>query len=122
MIQSNPCDCSGAFIHVKRTITITRAKVDTIARKAYERNQQVILKNYVSFTDYIFETNNTQADNAKDLYIPMPMYNLIEYNSNYAKTSARLWQYDEDDPNDNIADSEEPPLLVTLRMLKQSCH
>ena len=50
-----------------------------------------MLKNYASVTDYIFKTNNTQVDIAKDLYIPMPMYNLIEYNSNYAKTSARLW-------------------------------
>ena len=36
----------------------------------------------------------------------MPMYNLIEYNNNYSKTSRRLWQYYRDEPNDNIADSE----------------
>ena len=36
----------------------------------------------------------------------MPMYNLIEYSDNYSKTSASLWQYYKDDPNDNIANSE----------------
>ena len=36
----------------------------------------------------------------------MPMYNLIEYSDNYSKTSASLWQYYQDDPNDNIANSE----------------
>ena len=36
----------------------------------------------------------------------MPMYNLVEYNDNYSKTSRSLWQYYKDDPNDNIADSE----------------
>ena len=36
----------------------------------------------------------------------MPMYNLTEYSSNYAKTSGSLWQYYKDDLNDNIADSE----------------
>ena len=36
----------------------------------------------------------------------MPMYNLTEYSSNYAKTSGSLWQYYKDGLNDNIADSE----------------
>ena len=36
----------------------------------------------------------------------MPMYNLIEYSDNYAKTSGSLWQYYRDEPNDNLADSE----------------
>ena len=36
----------------------------------------------------------------------MPMYNLIEYSDNYAKTSGSLWQYYKDDPNDDIVRSE----------------
>ena len=36
----------------------------------------------------------------------MPMYNLLEYNGNYAKTSASLSQYCTDDPDDNITDSK----------------
>ena len=36
----------------------------------------------------------------------MPMCNLIEYSDNYAKTSASLWQYFRDEPDDNIEDSE----------------
>ena len=32
----------------------------------------------------------------------MPMYNLIEYSNNYAKTSGRLWQYYRAEPNDNL--------------------
>ena len=46
--------------------------------------------------------NNTQIDNAKDIDIEMPMYNLIEYSDNYAKTSGSL----RDKPNGNLADSE----------------
>ena len=34
------------------------------------------------------------------------MYNLIEYNDNYSKTSASLWKYYKDEPNHNLADSE----------------
>ena len=36
----------------------------------------------------------------------MPMYNLIEYSNNYAKTSGSLWQYYRDDPKNNIVQSE----------------
>ena len=36
----------------------------------------------------------------------MPMYNLIEYSDNYAKTSGSLWQYYRDEPNVNLANSE----------------
>ena len=43
-------------------------------------------------------------DNAQDLDIVMPMYNLIEYTNNHSKTSGSLWQYYKDVPNDNIAD------------------
>ena len=35
----------------------------------------------------------------------MPMYNLIEYGDNYAKTSGSLWQYYRDESNDNLVDS-----------------
>ena len=36
----------------------------------------------------------------------MPMYNLIEYNDNYPKTSGSLWQYYKDVPNGNLTNSE----------------
>ena len=49
---------------------------------------------------------NTDIDNAHDIDIVMPMYNLIEYSDNYSKTSGRLWQYYKVDPNDNLTDSE----------------
>ena len=45
-------------------------------------------------------------NNAKDIDIVMPMYNLIEYSDNYAKTTGSLWQYFRDKPDDNLADSE----------------
>ena len=54
----------------------------------------------------ITEINNLQTDNGGGLAILMPMYNLIEYNDNYAKTSPSLWQYYSDEPNNNITDSE----------------
>ena len=70
------------------------------------RDKGVAFKNFAPFTNCISEINNTQVDNAKDIDIVMPVYNLIEYSDNYAKTSGSLWQYYRDEPNDNLADSE----------------
>ena len=75
---------------------------------ANNTNKKVIFKNCAPFTDCISKINNTQVDNAKDIDIVMPMYNLIEYSDNYSKTSGSLWQYCKDIPavnnNGNIVD------------------
>ena len=85
MLKSSLCDYSDAYILVKGTITIDGAGADAAARQADERNKGVSFKNCASFTNCISEINNTQIDNAKDIDIVMPMYNLIEYSDNYAK-------------------------------------
>ena len=106
MLKSSLCDYSDTYILVKRTITIAEARNDAAARQADEKDKGVIFKTCAPFTNYISEINNTQVDNAKDIDIVMPMYNLIEYSENYAKTSGSLWQYYRDEPNNNLANSE----------------
>ena len=106
MLKSSLCDYSDAYILVKGTITINGAAADAAARQADERDKGVAFKNCASFTNCISEINNTQVDNAKDIDIVMPMYNLIEYSDNYAKTTGSLWQYFRDEPDDNKEDSE----------------
>ena len=56
------------------------------------RRKKIRDENCALFTNCISEINNTQIDNAKDIDIVMPMYNLIEYSDNYSKTSGNLWQ------------------------------
>ena len=73
--------------------------------KQMKKIKKVILKNCAPFINSIREINNTKIDNAKDLIVLMPMYNLIEYSNNYSKTSGSLWQYYRDKPNNNLADS-----------------
>ena len=106
MLKSSLCDCSDANILVKGKITITGAGADAAAKQADERDKGVAFKNCASFTNCLSEINNTPIDNAKDIDIVMPMYNLIEYSDNYSKTSGILWQYYRDEPNNNLADSE----------------
>ena len=90
MLKSSLCDYADAYIVVKGTITITGAGDDAAARRADERNKGVIFKNCAPFTKCISRINNTDIDNAQDIDIVMPMYNLIEYSDNYSKTSGSL--------------------------------
>ena len=106
MLKSSLCDYADAYILVKGTITITGEGDDAAARQADERDKGVTFKNCAPFTKCISRINNTDIDNAHDIDIVMPMYNLIEYSDNYSKTSGSLWQYYKDDPNDNLANSE----------------
>ena len=96
MLKSILCDYSDAYILVKGTISVS----NTAAAGAAENNTnvKVIFKNGALFTNCISEINNTQIGNAKDIDIVMPMYNLIEYTDNYAKTTGSLWQYCKDIP------------------------
>ena len=87
MLKSDLCDYADAYIFFKGTITITGAGADATARQANERNKGVIFKNCVPFTKCISIINNTDIDNAQDIDIVMPMYNLIECSDNYSKTS-----------------------------------
>ena len=96
MLKSSLCDYSDAYILVKGTITVNNTAAQGAA--ANNTNKKVIFKNCAPFTNCISEINNTQIDNAKDIDIVMPVYNLIEYSDNYAKTTGSLWQYCKDIP------------------------
>ena len=48
--------------------------------------------------------NCVLIENAEDLDIVMPMYNLIEYSKNYRKTTGSLWNYYRDEPSNPPAD------------------
>ena len=102
MLKSSLCDYSDAYILVKGTISVNNTAAQGAA--ANNTNKKVIFKNCAPFTNSISEINNTHIDNAKDIDIVMPMYNLIEYSDNYAKTTGSLWQYCKDIPARNNND------------------
>ena len=106
MLRSSLCDYSDAYILAKGNMTVNNTAAEGAA--ANNTNNKVIFKNCAPFTDRISKMYNTQVDNAKDIDIVMPMYNLIEYSDNYSKTSGILWQYCKDIPpvnnNGNIVD------------------
>ena len=58
-----------------------------------------LFKNNALFVSCILKINNTLINNAEDLDIVMPMYNLLEYSKNYLKTTGSLLNSYRGEPN-----------------------
>ena len=69
-----------------------------------DNNTDVAFKNCAPFSTCKTEINDVFVDEANHIYIPMPMYNLIEYSDNYSDTSGSLWQFKRDEGLANNAD------------------
>ena len=74
VIKWNLCDYSDAYILVTGDITTTSG----------DANTKVAFKTRAPFTKCVIHINDEHADNADNLHIVMPMYNLIEYSDNYS--------------------------------------
>ena len=74
------------MVLVKGNITVT-ANNDT----------DVVFKNYAPFSTCKAEINDVFVDEANNIYIAIPMCNLIEYSDNYSDTSVSLWQFKRDE-------------------------
>ena len=98
VLRSDLCDCSGAYIVVKGTITVT----GTVRNR---KNRSLAFKNNAPFTFFISKINGVYIEKEEDLDIVMPMYNLLEYSKNYSKTSGSLSNYYRDGSNN-------PPLIL----------
>ena len=108
MLRSNLCDYSDAYILVKGTITVTAPGANNGANNIRDKkNRPLILKNNAPFVSCITRINGELIEDADDLDIVMPMYNLLEYSKNYIKTIGSLYNYYRDeltnDGNDNFA-------------------
>ena len=103
MLRSNLCNYSDAYILVKGTITVTAPGVNNNANNIRDkRNRPVILKNNAPFVSCITRINGELIEDADDLDIVMPMYNLLEYSKNYRKTIGELSDDADDNNFDNI--------------------
>ena len=108
MLRSNLCDYSDGYILIKGTITVTAPGVNNNADNIRDkRNRPLILKNNAPFVSCITRINGELIEDADDLDIVMPIYNLLEYSKNYRKTIGSLYNYYRDeltnDDSDNFA-------------------
>ena len=56
-------------------------------------DRKLTFKNNAPFISCITKIDNTIIDNAEDLKILIPMYNLIKYCKNYLKSTESLWNH-----------------------------
>ena len=75
MLRSDLCDYSDAYIVVKGTITAVRPDNE-------KRNKSTAFENNAPFINCISKINGIKIDNAEDLDVVMPMYDLLEYSKN----------------------------------------
>ena len=96
VLKPNLCNYAEVYILVDDTIRATNAVNDT----------RLALRNCTSFTKCHLEINDEHVDTAENLDIVMPMYNLIVYSDNYQDSSATLYHYKRDEPqeDDVVAD------------------
>ena len=106
MLKSNLCDYSDAYILVKCTITVTAPGVENNADNIRDkRNRPSILKNNAPFVSCITRINGELIEDADDLDIVIPMYNLLEYSKNYGKTIGSLYNYYKDELSNDADDN-----------------
>ena len=91
MLRSDLC----GFSDVKGKVTVADPNNNACDKK-------LAFKNNAPFVSCISKINNTIIDNAEDLDVVMPIYNLIEYSKNYSKTTGQFWNYYRDEPNSGV--------------------
>ena len=101
MLRSDLCDFSDAYIVVKGDITL---EGDNDANK---QNKNLVFENNAPFINCVSKINGVKIDNAEDLDVAMPMYNLLEQSKNFRKTTGSLWNYYRDEPSDPLSSNSE---------------
>ena len=112
MFRSDICDYSDAFVWVKGKITVTNPNDNA------NFNKELTLKNNSPFISCISKINSELVENAEDLGIVMPMYNLLEYSTNYEKTSGSLFNYYRDEPSEITIGAGNNAINISIRNSK----
>ena len=101
ILRSDLCDFADAYILVNGTITVNGI-VNGVEKEINRRHRPLILKNNAPFVSCITRINGELIEDADDLDIVMPMYNLLEYSKNYRKTTGSLCNNYRDELNDDV--------------------
>ena len=112
MLRSDLCDYFDAYVWVKGTITVT----DPNNNANFDRI--LTFKNNAPFISCISKINGELVENAEDLDIVMPMYNLLEYSKNYEKTSGSLFSYYRDEPKEHKIGDGDNAVNTSIRNSK----
>ena len=112
MLRSDLCDSSDAYVWVKGTTTVANQNDNA------NFNKELTLKNNAPFISRISKIKGELVENAEDLDIVMPMYNLLEYSKNYEKTSGSLFNYYRNEPSEITLGTGNNAINISFRNSK----
>ena len=116
MLRSDLCDYSDAYEWVKGTITVANPNNNV------NFDRRLTLRNNAPFISCVSKINGELVENAEDLDIVMPMYNMLEYSKNYEKTSGSLFNYYRDEPNEAEIAHDNGAINISIRNSKSFDH
>ena len=99
-LRSDWYSFSDAYIVIKEIITVTNPD-------NAKRNKSIAFKNNALIINCISKIDDVKIDNAEDLDVAMPMYNLLEYSKDYRKTTGSLWNYYRYEPSNPLSSNSE---------------
>ena len=101
-----------AYVWVKGKIKVTNPNDNA------NFNKELTLKNNAPLISCISKINGELVENAEDLDIVMPMYNLLEYSKNYEKTPGSLFNYYRDEPSETTIGAGNNAINISIRNSK----
>ena len=108
--RNDLCNFNDAYIVVTGKITATNPGNNT-----NDYNKKVALKNSALFFDCTLKINNQLIEDAQDLDIVMPMYNLLYYSKNFRKTTGSFWNYYPDMPKSGYNNNNRDRIFYSIR-------
>ena len=109
LLRSDLCNYSVAYVWVKGKITVTNPNDNA----TFDR--RLTLKNNAPFISCILKINDELVENAEDLDVVIPMYNLLEYSKNCEKTSGSLFNYYRDEPKEHTIGDGNNAIKISIR-------
>ena len=107
-IRDDLCDFNDAYIVVTGRINATNANIpnDAPPPANIPYSRKLALKNSAPFFNCILKINNQSIEDAQDLNVVNPMYNLLYHSKNFRKTTGSFWNYYPDKPNSGYFDGD----------------
>ena len=112
-IRDDLCDFNDTYIVVTGKITGTNP-----GNNLNEYNKKVAFKNSDPFFNCILKINHQLIEDAQDLDIVMPMYNLLYSSKNFRKTTGSSWNYYQDIPNSGYNDQNRDRIFYSIKDLE----
>ena len=75
----------------------------------------MVLKNNAPFFNCVTKTNDQLIDDASDIDVVFPMYDIFYFSKNYRKTTGSFWNYYRDEPNSGFNNNNRDRIYYSIK-------